>query len=86
MNDPNGISYPAWTPDGKFLQYASGSTPAFNRVKLGGSHVQQIFTVQNSNPFGTNVGPWSSITPDGSMMYTRDVSTQNIYLLDVDFP
>ena len=85
-NDPNGISYPAWNSDGGFIQYASGTTPDYNRVKLGSSQIQRLFAIQNPNPYATNIGPWSSITPDGSMMYTRDASTQNIYQLDVDFP
>jgi hypothetical protein len=32
------------------------------------------------------VGTWSGLTPDGSPLFTRDISTQEIYALDVEFP
>jgi eukaryotic-like serine/threonine-protein kinase len=88
--DPNGIAYPTWTPDSRFVQYANisghASAPAYNKIALGSSRIQQLFTVPNARPYSTNVGPWTGMTPDGSLMYTRDVSTQEVYQLDVDFP
>lgn len=90
LSDADGISYPAWTMDGKFVQYSNvmsrTSTPAYNRVKLGDPQAQHLFGLSDANPYATNMGPWSSITPENSMMYTQDVSSQNIYELDVDFP
>ena len=85
-NDPKGISYPAWTADSHFIQYQNGNVPNYNRVKVGSGQIQSLFVLQNENPYATNIGAWSAATPDGSMMYTRDVSTQEIYMLDVDFP
>jgi len=89
VNDPDGIAYPTWSPD-QFIYYANisgrASSPGYNRVKPGSHQVQHLFDVPNANPYSTNVGPWSGLTPDGTMMYTRDVSSQNGYELDVDFP
>ncbi len=31
-------------------------------------------------------GPWSGLAPDGSALFTRDISTLEIYALDVEFP
>jgi len=64
---------------------ATGVSPGA-RVKVGSEQIQHLFDVLNANPFATNIGPWSGITSDGSIMYTRDASTQNIYQLDVNFP
>lgn len=90
VTDSDGIAYPTWTPDSRSIQYANlssrASAPAYNKVAVGSSHIQQLFIVPNSRPYSTNVGPWSGMTPGGSMMYTRDVSTQELYQLDVDFP
>ena len=89
-NDPDGISYPTWSSDGKFVHYAnlySGTNiPSYNRVKLGSKAVERLFSIPNANPYATNIGPWTGLTPEGSMMYTRDVSSQNGYQLDVEFP
>ncbi|HEV2172588.1 MAG TPA: hypothetical protein VGR71_03425, partial [Nitrospira sp.] len=90
VEDPDGIAYPSWLPDGRSIQYANvssgGSTPSYNRVKLGSSQIQRLFDVPGADIYATNVGPWTGMTPDGSIMYTRDVSTQELYQLDVDFP
>jgi Tol biopolymer transport system component len=84
FEDPKGIAYPAWTSDGKAVEY--GNSEGFSRVKLGSSSIQHLFTIQNINAYSTNIGSWTSLTPDNSVMYTRDVSTQDLYMLDVDFP
>jgi eukaryotic-like serine/threonine-protein kinase len=87
VNDPQGITYPEWIPDSHAVQYQDGGDiPKYNRVKLGSSQIQSLFSLQNENPYSTNIGNWSGATPDGTMMYTRDVSSQNGYQLDVDFP
>ncbi len=90
VSDPRGISYPGWDRDGQFLCYVnitgSANSPGFNRVKPGSHAIQHLFDVSNANPYSTNIGPWSDVTLDGTMMYTRDASSQNGYELDVDFP
>lgn len=90
VSDPGGISYPGWAPDGHFLYYANitgrANSPGFNRVKPGSHEIQHLFDVPNASPYSTNIGPWSDLSLDGTMMYTRDVSSQNGYELDVDFP
>jgi hypothetical protein len=30
--------------------------------------------------------PWNGVAPDGSPILVRDISTQEIYALDVQFP
>jgi hypothetical protein len=32
------------------------------------------------------VGEWSGLTPDGLPLFTRDISIQEIYALDVELP
>ena len=90
VSDPGGISYPGWAPDGQFLYYANitgrANSPGFNRVKPRSNEIQHLFDVPNASPYSTNIGPWSDLSLDGTMMYTRDVSSQNGYELDVDFP
>jgi len=79
-----------WAADGQCLHYANLSsrttTPGYNRVRMGSGQIQHLFTIPNANEYATDMGPWSGVTPDDSMMYTRDASSQNAYQLDVDFP
>jgi hypothetical protein len=34
----------------------------------------------------TRPGSWSGLAPDGTPLFVRDTSTQEIYALDVQFP
>ena len=86
VTDPAGIGYPEWTLDDQFVQYQNDDAPTYIRVKLGSGEIKRLFAIPNENPYATNIGTWSSATPDGAMMYTQDVSSQNGYELDVDFP
>ena len=39
-----------------------------------------------ANIHGTpEFGPWNDTAADGSRMFLRDVSTEDIYALDIDF-
>jgi Tol biopolymer transport system component len=83
--DENSIGYPAWTSDSKYVQYWKGGTnPAVCRVRLGESKPETLFSLANFHIYELN-GPWISNTPDDSVMLVRDVSTREIYALDIDF-
>jgi hypothetical protein len=36
--------------------------------------------------YGQKWGAWTGVTPDGSALFVRNVSTQEIYALDVALP
>jgi Tol biopolymer transport system component/predicted Ser/Thr protein kinase len=84
VKDPDGIGYPSWTTDGQSIVYFNNS--GVRRVKLGSNSIQHLFTIQNAIPYSTNLGLWMGLTPDNSVIFTRDVSSEDIYKLDVDFP
>jgi|KBSMisStaDraftv2_1062788.scaffolds.fasta_scaffold03922_8 Tol biopolymer transport system component/predicted Ser/Thr protein kinase len=85
VTDPETIQYPAWTSDSRSVLYESaGST---KRLKLGEAHPEQFFSMGRfPQYFVPEFGPWSENTPDGSRMFLKDVSTVDIYSLDIDFP
>ena len=87
VSDPQGLGYPAWTADGHFIEYESQGSLICKRLKIGDTHPEILFS---SHPVSrymvADFGPWSDNTPDGSRMFLRDVSTQDIYALDVDLP
>ncbi|HEV2470834.1 MAG TPA: protein kinase [Candidatus Sulfotelmatobacter sp.] len=87
ITDPLGIGYPAWAADGRSIQYESPSSLICKRIKLGETYPEDLFRTDSVNRFmAADFGPWSDLTPDGSRMFLRDVSTQDIYALDVDLP
>jgi Tol biopolymer transport system component/predicted Ser/Thr protein kinase len=87
VTEPQGLAYPAWTADGHSIQYESESSLICKRLKIGDSHAEELFSTHPvSRYIVSDFGPWSDNTPDGSRMFLRDVSTQDIYALDVDLP
>jgi eukaryotic-like serine/threonine-protein kinase len=85
ISDLEGIGYPAWSSDSRSIDYWSSSK--IKRIKLGDSRPQDLFSFQGLNIYGTpEFGPWNDNAADGSRMFLRDVSTEDLYALDVDFP
>ncbi len=82
------IGFPTWSRDGKYLYFDEGGPePAFRRLKVGGARSESLFTLKGMPLFfNSAVGTWSGLAPDGSPLFTRDTSTEEIYALDVDLP
>jgi hypothetical protein len=57
------------------------------RIKVGETHPETLFSAKGLHQYSTpDFGVWSDNAPDNSRMFLRDVSTQNLYTLDLDFP
>jgi eukaryotic-like serine/threonine-protein kinase len=73
--------------DGKYI-YFDGITAGagYFRLRIGDRRVERLVSWKDlrraAGPFGTWAGP----APDGSPLVVRDVGTQEIYALDVEFP
>jgi Tol biopolymer transport system component len=85
ITDPDGIGYPAWSPDSRSIDYWSSNK--IKRIKLGNSRPEDLFGIQTVTMFGTpEFGPWNDNAADGSRMFLRDASTEDLYALDIDIP
>jgi eukaryotic-like serine/threonine-protein kinase len=82
------IGYPTWSRDGKYLYFNEGGLdPTFRRVKVGAAASETLFTLKGLSMYSSiMVGDWSGLAPDGSPLFTRDISTQEIYALDLQLP
>jgi serine/threonine protein kinase len=89
ISEPGLIGFPNWSQDGTYLYYDRAFTdhPTFRRVKVGQTTSEQIADLkgllryQSVPAFG-----WSGIAPDGSALFVRELSTDEIYALDVELP
>jgi len=88
IKEKANIGFPTWSQDSKYLYFDEiGPEPTFRRIKVGASHSDSLFSLRGMTPFFSNaVGTWSGLAPDGSPLFTRDTSTQEIYALDLDLP
>jgi Tol biopolymer transport system component/predicted Ser/Thr protein kinase len=86
---PQSVSYPTWSPDSKCIYFNSSLEPQSPeyRICLRGRKLEHIADMAAAGrlAFGS-FGFWTGVAPDGSILATRDISTQEIYALDVKFP
>jgi Tol biopolymer transport system component len=87
LTDHDGISYPSWTNDSQYVNYESGGGdhPEFRRIHLGASKSEKLFSLNDVHMY-ENWAFWSTVAPDNSVVFTRDVSTHEIYALDLELP
>jgi len=87
------VQYPTWTPDSKCIYFDnrrsdSGLTKdVMERLCVQSHKVEPILDASSAGPllFGA-AGWWTGLAPDGSILATRDISSREIYALDVKFP
>jgi eukaryotic-like serine/threonine-protein kinase len=85
ISDAEGIGYPAWSADSRYVDYWSSTN--IKRIKLGSTRPELLFSLKALRLYyAPEFGPWSDSAADGSRMFLRDASTEDIYALDVDFP
>jgi eukaryotic-like serine/threonine-protein kinase len=82
------IGFPTWARDSNYLYFDEGGVdPTFRRIKVGGAGSEVLFSLKGISRSNSNmVGEWSGLTPDGFPLFTRDISIEEIYALDVELP
>jgi serine/threonine protein kinase/Tol biopolymer transport system component len=82
------VGYPVWAPDSKsiYVERFFGDEPSMHILKLGETTSKPFLVWSNLQRFSGMWGSWSGVTPDGSVMAVRDVSSHEIYALDLRLP
>jgi len=82
------VSYPAWSSDSKYLYFDDLVTEeeSIRRVKVGETQAERVFVLHGIDRYLGPFGLWSGRTPNGSSMFVRDRSTQEVYSLKIDLP
>jgi Tol biopolymer transport system component len=83
------VGWQNWTADGKYVYFDTGfgSDAAIFRVRVADQKLERIASLKGfRRAVGTDEGPWSGLTPDGSPLLLRNVGTQEVYALNVEFP
>jgi Tol biopolymer transport system component/predicted Ser/Thr protein kinase len=88
INEPGAVAYPTWSSDGSYVYYSRVSTdqPSFRRVRLGENYSELLIDLKDLPRYSGFIGAWSGLTPDGSALFVRNLSTDEIYSLDLDLP
>ena len=82
------LGFPCWSRDGKYLYFDStySNSQSYNRIKVGETKSEPVVSLKGLRRYFGPVGAWSGLAPDGTPLFVRDISTQEIYALDVQLP
>jgi Tol biopolymer transport system component len=82
------VSYPSWSADSKYLYFDDLVTgeESIRRVKLGETQAESVFVLGAIDRYQGEFGLWAGPAPDGSWMFVRDRSTQEVYSLNTGLP
>ena len=88
LSEPRAVGFPTWSRDSKYLYFDStfSNDQSYRRLKVGETKPEQIVSLKDIRRFANWIGSWSGLAPDGTPLFVRDISTQEIYALDVQFP
>ena len=86
--DDGEIGYPVWAKDGEsiYVERFHAAEPSVHRLRLGESRSELFLSWKDLRRFGGIWGSWSGIAPDGSVLAVRDVSSHEVYALDLQLP
>jgi Tol biopolymer transport system component len=89
LTEPAGaVSYPNWSADSTYLDFEDLVTgqDSIRRIKIGQSKPQQVFVLNGLIRYPGPLGLWNGLATDGSHVFVRDRSTQEIYGLELSLP
>jgi hypothetical protein len=82
------VNYAYWSSDSRYMYYDNYAVenPLCWRIKVGSNRPENLFSLGELRRYNGIWGSWGGQAPDNSRLFVRDVSTQDIYALDVDLP
>jgi len=88
VTQTTALGFPCWSRDGKYLYFDStySNSQSYNRIKVGETKSEPVVSLKGLRRYFGPVGAWSGLAPDGTPLFVRDISTQEIYALDVQLP
>lgn len=85
VNGVGTVGYFSWSTDSEYVYFDSFLSPeaSYFRIRLKDSTVERIASLTTLRRYISDFGaPWSGLGPASTPIFTRDISTQEIYELD----
>jgi dipeptidyl aminopeptidase/acylaminoacyl peptidase len=84
---PAAVGYASWSRDGKYLFYQTilAENPGYYRVRLGDIHPELVVDLKNMRRFQDTLARGVG-SPQRAPLCVRDLSTDEIYALDLSLP
>jgi Tol biopolymer transport system component len=77
------IGYPSWSRDSRYVYFESvGLNAAFFRVRIKDGKVERVVDLKDLPRAVGSLGVWAGLAADGSPLFQRDASLDEIYAID----
>jgi Tol biopolymer transport system component len=78
------IGFPSWSRDGRYIYFDSifSEDPAFYRVAIADRKLERLTGLSGVRRLWGEMGEWTGLAPDDSLLLTRDASHQEVYAID----
>jgi eukaryotic-like serine/threonine-protein kinase len=88
LTQDTDLGFPTWSRDSKYLYFDSAfsNDQSYRRLKIGEAKSEEVVRLKDLRRYVGSVGEWAGLAPDGTPIFVRDTSSQEIYALDVQFP
>jgi Tol biopolymer transport system component len=89
---PTFFGYLAWSPDSQSLYFDTllASNNGFYRLRIRDSKLEKLADLKQirvfPDPFGGTGSSWTGLGLGETLLVPRDISTQEIYAFDLQFP
>jgi len=85
LTEPRDIAFPTWSKDSRYVYFDNflSDHATSRRVKLGDTHSEELFSLSGLRRFSAASGTWGGMAPDNSRLYVEDLSSQEIYSLEL---
>jgi serine/threonine protein kinase/WD40 repeat protein len=81
------FNFPTWSRDSEYIYFDTvGADQAFFRVRVRDRKLERILALNDVPRGAGTLGPWTGLAPDGSPLFQRDASLDEIYALDWEAP
>jgi Tol biopolymer transport system component len=78
------LGNPEWLGDDTLLSAVDVQNMRIIRIRVSDGATEPVANLQNERPAITSVGIWTGLAPDGSLLTLRDLSTQELYSVEVN--
>jgi DNA-binding winged helix-turn-helix (wHTH) protein/Tol biopolymer transport system component len=86
------MGWEQWSHDGRYIYFSDYNPaqelhPRVVRLRLSDGKIENIVDLQKAGRLTAgSFGAWFGLAPDDSLLFARNISTQEIYALEVDWP
>ncbi len=85
-DDPMGIFFPCWRDVDTVVFVSNYPDTSFRRIRIGETSPAAEVRTEDMKLFHGMWGTWAGLAPDGNPLLVRDISSEEIYALELQNP